>query len=138
MAMGAFDEAWLLLKQLGQEANENAPYGLSQEDMRMAADPNYGELPFSPERINAMMAAGLDPSMAMGRRMKPASYYADKPDEYYDDVESGALTPEMSSQLYSDMAHGDSNQQVTAAPSAPAPQLTPEMMNRLMQMRQQQ
>ena len=108
MAMGAFDEAWLLLKQLGQEANENAPYGLSQEDMRMAADPNYGELPFSPARLNAMMAAGLDPSMAMGPR--PAPQMAPRP----------------------------AAQQVTAAPSAPAPQLTPEMMNRLMQMRQQQ
>ena len=112
--VGAFDGAWSLLKQL------------TEEELAMAADPRFGGLAYSPERMDAMMAQGLDPAMAMGRLMKPASYYANNPDEYYDDIESGALTPEMSAQLYSDMAHGGSNQQVTAAPLTPAPMLNPQ------------
>ena len=52
--VGAFDGAWSLLK------------ALTEEELAMAADPRFGGLGYSPERMDAMMAQGLDPAMAMG------------------------------------------------------------------------
>lgn len=59
--VGAFEGAWSLLK------------ALTEEELAMAADPRFGGLGYSPERMDAMMAQGLDPAMAMGALDAPTT-----------------------------------------------------------------
>ena len=59
------------------------------------------------------------------------------PDEYYDLVESGHITPEMASQMYSEAAHGSSKPHQPMPESAPIMPNSKELQQMLLQMAQE-